>query len=113
MRQDARLRFVLAMAGGLLLAQSLMAAEGANGNLVGVRWLESHRNSVDVLILDASPTQLYAAGHIPGAIGVDVFALLSFGLQEMPVAAAEQLYQSAGISPGKKIVLSAPTASPG
>lgn len=94
--------FLLAVAGCLLLAQPLMAAEGMQGNLVTANWLEKHLNDADVLILDASPTQIYTAKHIPGAVSVDVY---TYGVQEMPVAVTERLYQSWGVSPGKKIVL--------
>ncbi len=94
--------FLLAVAGCLLLGQPLMAAEGITGNLVNVNWLEKNLKNADVLILDASPTQIYSARHIPGAVSVDLFI---YGLQEMPVADMEQFYQSWGISPGKKIVM--------
>jgi thiosulfate/3-mercaptopyruvate sulfurtransferase len=94
--------FLLAAAGCLFLAQPLMAAEGITGNLVDVDWLEKNLKNADVLILDTSPTQIYSAQHIPGAVSVDLFI---YGLQEMPVADMERLYQSWGISPGKKIVM--------
>ena len=94
--------FLLAVAGCLLLAQPLMAAEGINGNLVSVNWLKTNLKNADVLILDSSPAQSYTAQHIPGAVSVDLF---TYGAQEMPVADMEQLCQSWGISPGKKIVL--------
>ncbi len=53
-------------------------------------------------MLDASPAKLHAAGHIPGAVNVDIF---SFGGREVPVAEMERRIQSWGVSPGKKIVL--------
>jgi 3-mercaptopyruvate sulfurtransferase SseA len=95
--------FLLLVAGCLLLAQPLMAADGIEGNLVNVKWLEKNLKNSDVLILDASPAQIYAAKHIPGAVSVDIYAW--YGLQEMPVADMEKLCQSWGISPGKKIVM--------
>jgi 3-mercaptopyruvate sulfurtransferase SseA len=98
-----RLSVFLAVAGGLLLALPSTAAEGTEGNLVNVQWLEKNRANADVLILDASPTQTYTAGHIPGAVSVDIMTW--YGLREIPVAAMEKLYQSWGVSPGKKIVL--------
>lgn len=93
---------LLAVAGCLLLAQPLMAAEGIKGNLVDVNWLEKNLKNADVLLLDMSPTQIYTAKHIPGAVSVDLY---TYGLQEMLVADMEQLYQSWGISSGKKIVM--------
>lgn len=94
---------LLAVAVGLLPAQHLKAAEGINGNLVDVTWLEKHLNTAEVLLLDASPTQIYSAKHIPGAIGIDIMAW--YGVREVPTAEMEQLFQSWGVSPGKKIVI--------
>ena len=103
MSTGLRYCFLLAVAGCLLLAQPLMATEDIKGNLVDVNWLEKNLKNADVLILDASATQSYAAQHIPGAISVDLLSW--YGIQEMPVADFEKLYQSWGISPGKKIVM--------
>jgi len=94
---------LLAVAGCLLLAQSLLAADGIKGNLVSVNWLEKNLKNSDVLILDGSPTQIYTAKHISGAVSVDIYTW--YGLQEMPVADMEKLCQSWGISLGKKIVM--------
>jgi 3-mercaptopyruvate sulfurtransferase SseA len=95
--------FLVSVAGCLLVSQPLKAAEGINGNLVNVNWLEKNLHDADVLLLDASPTQIYMAKHIPGAVSVDLMAW--YGLKEMPVADMERLYQSWGISPGKRIVM--------
>ncbi len=102
MRKVFRYGFILAIAGCLIIAQSLMAEEGIKGNLVTVSWLEKNRKNADVVILDASPSQIYAVKHIPGAINYDIF---TYGVQEMPVSEIEKRYQSWGISPGKKIVM--------
>jgi len=93
---------LLAVAGCLIFAQPLTAEEGIQRNLVTVNWLEKHLNDADVLVLDASPTQIYTAKHIPKAVSVDLF---TYGVQDMPVADTERLYQSWGISPGKTIVV--------
>jgi 3-mercaptopyruvate sulfurtransferase SseA len=53
---------------------ALDAAEEINGNLVTVDWLEKNIKNENVLILDASPPQIYTAQHIPGAINVNIFA---------------------------------------
>ncbi len=92
----------LAVAVCLFLAKPLMAEEGIKGNLVTVSWLEKNLKNADVLILDASFSQIYTAKHIPGAISYDIFI---YGAREMPVAEIEKRYQSWGISPGKKIVM--------
>lgn len=93
---------LLAISSFLLLAQHVMAESGINGNLVTVSWLEKNLKNADVVIIDASPSQIYTAKHISGAIGYDLF---SYGAKEMPVAEIEKRYQSWGISPGKKIVI--------
>jgi thiosulfate/3-mercaptopyruvate sulfurtransferase len=95
-------RVLSAVAGCLLLAQPLMAAEATNGNLVTAKWLEENLNTADILVLDASPAQIYAAKHIPGALSVD---FLTYGFPARPLADMEQRYQSWGISPGKKLVM--------
>ena len=105
MLKNLRYVFLLAVAGCLLLAQPLMAAEGINGHLVTATWLKGNLEKADVLVLDASPAQLYAMQHIPGAVSVDAMALLAYGIREVPVAEIEKTYQSLGISPGKKIVI--------
>jgi len=93
---------VLAVAGCLLLALPAIAAEGIAGNLVDVRWLEKNLARADLRLLDASPPQLYAASHIPGAVSVDLY---SYGVLERPAAETEALFQSWGVSPGETIVL--------
>ncbi len=97
-----RFCFVLPVTACLLLSQPLTAAEGVTGNLVAAKWLETNLKNADVLILDASPAQLYTAKHIPGAITVD---FLVYGFPERSLSDMEQRYQSWGISPGKKIVM--------
>src|SRR5579872_1502348 len=104
MLKVSRYCFVFALAGLLLLAQPLMAQEGIKGNLVSVHWLEKNLKNPDVLILDASP-QSYAEQHIPGAVSVNVYQLFSYGLGGPPISKTEELFQSWGVSSGKKIVI--------
>ena len=94
--------FLTAFAGCLLMAQLSTAQEGIKGNLVKVKWLEKNLKNADVVILDASLTPMYMAQHIPGAISND---LMTYGVQETPVAEMEKHFQSWGISSGKKIVM--------
>lgn len=96
---SARLWSVCAV---LLLAWPAQAAEGPRGNLVDVEWLSKNLSRPDVLVLDASPAPIYAAKHIPGALGVD---FLTYGFPERPLPDTEQRYQSWGVSPGKTIVI--------
>ncbi|MEX1274627.1 MAG: rhodanese-like domain-containing protein, partial [Bacteroidota bacterium] len=94
--------FLLAIAGCPFTAQLVTAEEGLKGNLVTVGWLEKNLKNADVVLLDASPSQIYTAKHIPGAISYDIF---TYGVQELPIAEIEKRLQAWGISPGKKIVM--------
>ena len=85
-----------------LLVMPIMAQEGIMDNLVSINWLDKNLKDANIVILDASPSQIYAAKHIAGAINYDIF---SYGVHEMPVAEIEKRYQNWGISPGKKIVI--------
>ncbi len=102
MSKVSRYCFLVAVALCLLPSEPLMAEEGVRGNLVNVSWLEKTLGNPDVVILDASPSQIYTAKHIPGAISYDIF---TYGVQELPVAEIEKRYQAWGISPGEKIVM--------
>ncbi len=93
---------LILIAGCVCLVTPSMAADGINGNLVSVSWLEQNIKNADLLILDASPAQLYKTQHIPGAINVDLF---SYGAQEASVPEMEQRLQSVGVSRGKKILI--------
>ncbi len=94
--------FFVFITSSLFMMQPAVAAEESKGNLVSVQWLERNLNRDDVLLLDASIGQMYAAKHIPGAVSVDVF---SFGGREIPAAEMERRIQSWGVSAGKKIVI--------
>ena len=90
---------VLAVAGCLLMPQSLMAA---NNNLVDVMWLEKNLKNPNVLILDASSAAAYARKHIPGAVNTDFYA---YGIKDVSLEKTEATFQSWGVSPNKRIVL--------
>ena len=90
------------IAAACLLAAGHAAAQDLDGPLVGVRWLERNLPNPNLLVLDASPTAVYATQHIPGAVSVD---FMVYGGRERPLAEWERLYQSWGVSPGKRIVL--------
>lgn len=92
----------------LLVEPPLSAAQGITRNLVDVKWLEQHLNNPDVLVLDASLPPAYAAAHIPGAINVNAFV---YGGRELPLAEAEGMYRSWGVSATKTIVLYDPGGS--
>jgi len=96
------LTFFLVIIFSLILSLPLMAQEGIKNNLVNVKWLEKNYKNSNLILLDASPTQIYNSQHIPGAINYDIF---TYGVQELPVTEIEKRYQSWGISPEKKIVI--------
>lgn len=103
MRRTTTFCLLLFAVGCLLQTRPASAAESPKGNLVDVTWLEKHLHNTDVLILDASSAQTYAAKHIPGAVSVDLFAW--YGLKELPPAEMERMYQAWGVSPGKQVVM--------
>jgi len=78
------------------------ATESGKGNLATVTWLEKNLQRADILLLDASPAQLYAVKHIPGAVNVDVF---SFGGRETSAAEMEKRFRAWGVSRSRKIVI--------
>lgn len=84
----------------LFLALPALAVEGS-GPLVSVQWLSQNLNREDILVIDASPAKLHAAGHIPGAVNVDIFA---FGGFELPPAQMEKRFRSWGVGEGRKVV---------
>ena len=102
MSKLVRCCLVVAVVGCLCVEQPAAAAERAAGPLVDVEWLSRNLTNPDVVILDASPGQLYAAKHVPGALGVD---FLTYGFPEKPLSEMERRYQSWGLSPGKKVVM--------
>jgi 3-mercaptopyruvate sulfurtransferase SseA len=70
--------------------------------LVTHTWLEKARNTGDILLIDASPRQLFSAKHIAGAVNVDVF---SYGGRSLSPAEMEPILQSWGTSSDKRIVI--------
>ncbi len=82
------------------LALSSSVSEGLNGNLVSVEWLEKNIMRDDVLVIDASAAQMFAAQHIPSAINIDMMRRRNASVSE-----TEKIYQSSGISPDKKVVI--------
>jgi len=97
-----RIRLLFIISGTLLLSLPLKASDERD-NLVTAKWLEKNLKNPDVIILDASPSQVYTAKHIPGAVSVDIYSW--YGLRELPAAEMEKIYQAWGISKGKKIVM--------
>ncbi len=72
------------------------------GPLVDAAWLHKRLQAPGLLLLDAQPAKLYEAGHIPGAVHVDLFA---YGPDEADAAVMQRRIRSWGVSTGRKIVI--------
>lgn len=81
---------------------SFAFAAPALAHLVDSAWLEGELGREDIVLIDTSPAKAYAAGHIAGALNMDVF---SFGADPATPAQMQGRIQSWGISPGKRVVL--------
>jgi 3-mercaptopyruvate sulfurtransferase SseA len=86
----------------LLMAQPSQAAEGIQGRLASVGWLEKNLARSDLLILDASPGQLHKQQHIPGAVNADLF---TYGHVSVSTAEMEKRLRGWGVSPDQQIVI--------
>jgi thiosulfate/3-mercaptopyruvate sulfurtransferase len=95
------LLIVIASLISLLVPKESSAATGSN-NLISVDWLKTNLSRSDLVLIDASQPNLYAAKHIPGAVPVDLF---SFGGRVLAPGEMQRIIQSWGISAGKKVVL--------
>lgn len=85
-----------------LAAQPSLAADGPQGRLAPVGWLQSQLSRPDLVLVDASPASVHRKQHIPGAI---LSALFSFGPNDPPLTQVEQVLRAWGVSPGKTVVL--------
>ena len=92
----------------VLLCHPLSAAANAPGALVSADWLKHNLGKADLLVIDASFPPVHKAGHIPGAVNVNIFG---FGGREQSPAEMERLMQSWGIGSGKTVVLYDPGAT--
>ncbi|MBL8519544.1 MAG: hypothetical protein JNK75_02635 [Betaproteobacteria bacterium] len=77
-------------------------ARGAELPLASVAWLKQNLASGNLHVIDTSFPQLHAAGHIPGAVNVDLF---SYGGREVAPEVMEKRLQSWGVSADKTVVL--------
>ncbi len=89
-----------ALAAGLLLP--LAAAAVASSHLITPKQLADKLGGGNIVLIDASPTPLYAAGHIAGAVSVDIFSL---GGRDVSTAEMQRRMQTWGISAGSKVVV--------
>lgn len=94
-----------ALLGGAIVVLCLLSASYAQANsrpLVDAAWLQQALAAGDVLVLDAQPSKLHEAGHIPGAVHVDMF---TYGIDEKDPQAAQRRIESWGVSPRRTVVI--------
>lgn len=92
-----------------LVTALLTAAAAAASPLISAEQLASRLAGSDApLILDTSPQPMHAAGHIEGAVAVDVF---SYASGRLTPAQMTQRFQSWGLSPGRQVVITDQGAS--
>src|SRR6185295_324723 len=70
--------------------------------LVNVQWLQGKLGADDVLVIDTSPGPMHAAGHIPGAVPVNLYMA---GFHRLPPAQLESRLQAWGITPEKQVLI--------
>ncbi|HRZ61836.1 MAG TPA: rhodanese-like domain-containing protein [Rubrivivax sp.] len=95
----------------VFVALTLPFAQGAQagpGPLVDPAWLQRALAAGEVLVLDAQPSRLHAAGHIPGAVPVDVFA---WAMDEGDAQAMQRHIRSWGVSPDRTVLITDQGAS--
>ena len=100
-----------ALFGSAIVALCLLVASPPQANprpLVDPAWLQQALAAGEVLVLDAQPGKLYAAGHIPGAVHVDVFA---WGMDSDDAQAMQRHIRSWGVSPDRTVVIADQGAS--
>jgi 3-mercaptopyruvate sulfurtransferase SseA len=85
-----------------LAAVIVTQAAASEGALVSARWLQGNLVRADLYLIDASPTKLHAAAHIPGAVNVDVF---TFGGRALSPSQMEQLIRSWGVRADQQVVI--------
>ncbi len=76
--------------------------------LVTPEWLHAHLDDPTVRIVDGRTAEKYAAGHIPGAVLVDFYALSTTDTSPAGLrvwtARMEEAFSAAGIAPGQTVV---------
>ena len=82
--------------------------------VVTPEWLHAHLNDANLRIIDARTPQKYEAGHIPGAVLIDLYALNVTDTSAEGMAAwmakMEEAFSAAGIGEGQTVVFYEETA---
>ncbi len=89
--------------------------------LVNVSWLHDHLEDSELVVVDARPPHAYQAGHLPGAVNLDVYAIRARSSVPEDVATfdreVEQKIRSIGVRNDSNVVfyedISGPTAARG
>jgi len=92
----AFLGLLVALGSGRALAVDLP------GPLVSVEWLQQQLGREDLRLLDASLPPQHAAGHVPGAVSVNLYG---YAIHERSPAQMAELLRSWGLNPGQRIVV--------
>jgi thiosulfate/3-mercaptopyruvate sulfurtransferase len=87
---------------GFVAAAPALAETGRRGALVDPAWLTERLGRPGLVVIDASPPKLHAAGHIPGAVNVDVFGLFSRSPASTQMV---ERFRSLGINQDSTVVL--------
>lgn len=100
----AKLRACLALCIASLALAGAAWGGGFDGPLVSAAWLKQslERDASALLILDASPTPMHKAGHIPGAVGADAMTLM---VNDPSTAEAAARLRQWGYVPGRKLLI--------
>lgn len=79
-----------------------------NGSIVSVAWLRAHLDDPGVRVVDVRPFGQYAAGHIPGAINADLYALKLHSSDPEAIADFDdrvtRLLRGIGVRAGERVV---------
>ncbi|MGC4105672.1 MAG: rhodanese-like domain-containing protein [Thermomicrobiales bacterium] len=85
-----------------------MSSSNPSSPLVTVAWLAEHLADPDLLVVDVRPLPMYLAGHIPGAISLDLGSLRLPASDEETIAAwtavLARALGAAGIGPDRTVV---------
>lgn len=85
-----------------------MTESPSTSPLVSPTWLADQAGDPTLLVIDVRPLPMYLAGHIPGAISLDVGALRLPASDEATISAwtpvLEQALKTAGITPEKTVI---------
>ncbi|MBV9669590.1 MAG: hypothetical protein JOZ43_01425 [Acidobacteriales bacterium] len=88
----------------LLVCALALPLTAQEHHLVTAQWLSNHLRDPNLIVIDTSP-ETYTKGHIPGAVGANIYELFAYGFGDQSADKIEKRFQSWGISPGKRIVI--------